>query len=93
MTHRGYSEGTGGESRRVHHTTALQAMFTLILKTATGYTDILGHGVDIGANQWPTESAAEEAAADLRAVGIGDRPGDEWRVVNVQDLGNYELTA
>jgi len=68
-------------------------MYTLHLKTRTGWTDILGHGVDIGANQWPTEAAAEAAAADLRAVGIGDRPGDEWRIVHVDDLGNYELTA
>lgn len=93
MTHRGYSEGTGGESRRVHHRTALHIMFTLLLRTATGYTDILGHGVDIGDNQWATEAAAEAAAADLRAVGIGDRPDDEWRVINVEDLGSYELTA
>jgi len=93
MTHRGYSEGTGGESRRVHHSTALQAMFTLLLKTTVGYTDVLGHGVDIGDNQWATEAAAEAAAADLRAVGIGDRPGDEWRVVRIDDLGSYELIA
>ena len=68
-------------------------MFTLILKTATGCTDILGHGVDIEDNQWPTWAAAEKAAADLRAVGIGDRPGDELRVVHTDDLGSYELTA
>ena len=29
MTHRGYSEGTGGESRRVHHSTAPQVMTNL----------------------------------------------------------------
>ena len=51
------------------------------------------NGVDIDANQWPTEFAAEEAAEALRSVGIGDRPGDEWRVVNVEDLDSYELTA
>lgn len=68
-------------------------MFTLILKTANGYTDILGHGVDINDNQWPTEAAAENAAAALREVGIGDRPGDEWRVVHIDDLGSYELIA
>jgi len=28
MTHRSYIKGTGGESRRVHHSTALQAMTT-----------------------------------------------------------------
>ena len=68
-------------------------MFTLILKTTTGYTDILGHGVDIDANQWPTEADAADAAEALRSVGIGDRPGDEWRVVHTDDLANYELIA
>lgn len=67
--------------------------FTLILKTINGYSDILGHGVDIDANEWATEGEALAAAAALREVGIGVDPGDEWRVVDVRDLGSYELTA
>ena len=66
-------------------------MFTLLLLTRHGWTDILGHGVDH--NEWPTIQAAEAAAAELREVGVGDRPGDEWRVVPTTDLDSYTLVA
>ena len=68
-------------------------MFTLLLKTPHGWTDILGHGVDVDANQWPTEDAALAAAQSLREVGIGDAPDSEWRVVHLEDLGSYDLVA
>lgn len=68
-------------------------MFTLILKTDEGWTDILGHGVDADANEWPTEEAALAAARDLREVGIGSDPGDEWRVIPVEELDHFELIA
>lgn len=68
-------------------------MFTLILKTDHGWTDILGHGVDVDANEWPTEDAALDAAHALHEVGIGTDPGQEWRVVAVEDLDSYDLIA
>ena len=68
-------------------------MFTLLLQTAHGWTDILGHGVDIDANEWPTREAAEAAAQDLREVGIGIDPDNQWRVVATEDLDSYDLVA
>lgn len=68
-------------------------MFTLILKTRNGFTDILGDGVDIDANEWETEAEALAAAESLREVGIGVNPGDEWRVIDAKDLDSYELIA
>ena len=68
-------------------------MFTLLLRTAHGWTDALGHGASPDANQWPTEEDARAAILDLTDVGIGTDPGCEWRVVDVADLGNYILVA
>jgi hypothetical protein len=69
-------------------------MFTLLLFTRHGWTDILGQYMPhLPPNEWPTIQAAEAAAAELRKVGIGDRPGDEWRVVPTADLDSYTLVA
>ena len=80
-----------GLSRHPSH--PIPSLFTLLLLTRHGWTDILGHGVDHGANEWPTIQAAEAAATELREVGVGDRPGDEWRVVPTADLDSYTLVA
>jgi hypothetical protein len=68
-------------------------MFTLLLKTDRGWTDILGDGVDADANLWETEDDAWVAVQDFRDVGIGKDCANEWRVVHVDDLGNYDLIA
>ncbi len=68
-------------------------MFTLLLLTRNGWTDLLGHGVDVDSNEWPTIEAAEAAAQELREVGIGTDPGQEWRVVPIADLDSYTLVA
>jgi hypothetical protein len=68
-------------------------MFTLLLKTPHGWTDILGHNVDADANQWPTEKAALAAAQSLREVGIGDDPDSELRVIPLEYLDRYSLVA
>ena len=67
-------------------------MFTLLLLTRHGWTDILGcYMSHLPPNEWPTIQAAEAAAKELREVGVGDRPGDEWRVVPTADLDSYTL--
>lgn len=68
-------------------------MFTLLLHTAHGWTDVLGHGASPGANQWATEEDARAAILNLAEAGIGTDPGCEWRVVQVEDLDNYILVA
>ncbi len=68
-------------------------MFTLLLLTRHGWTDILRHSFPLCVNEWPTVQAAEAAAKMLREVGVGDRPGDEWRVVPTADLDSYTLVA
>jgi hypothetical protein len=68
-------------------------MFTLLLKTSRGWTDILGDGVTADALLYQTEDEAHAGIQDLREVGIGRDSGNEWRVVHVDDLGNYDLVA
>ncbi len=69
-------------------------MFALLLFTRDGwYNDLLGNGVDCDANEWPTVEDAEAAAQELRECGIGTDPGQEWRVVPIEDIDNYILVA
>jgi len=75
-------------------------MFTLLLLTRDGWTDPLGNGVNtdaivyrVAVNEWPTAEAAESVAQELREVGIGTDPGQEWRVVPIEDIDNYTLVA
>lgn len=78
-------------------------MFTLLLLTRHGQ-DPLGHaelvalrqaaallGIDLDVNKWPTVEDGEAAAQELRECGIGTDPGQEWRVVPIEDVDNYTL--
>ena len=75
-------------ARAVTTTTTRHAMaYTILLRTAHGWTDNLGQSGD--ANKWATESEAEEACAELRQV--WDNP--ELKVVPTESLSGYDLIA
>lgn len=58
--------------------------FTLLRKTAHGWTDQLG---DVSA-EFPTEDAARDASIELDWQWA---TASEWRIVPTKELGNYDL--
>lgn len=66
-------------------------MFTILLRTAHGWTDDLGqHEPD--ANSWSTHDDAVAAIASLQAVGIGCS-ADAFRIVPIEHLDRYKLVS
>ncbi len=94
--------GSLPSSRQSLHTIfpCVLIMFALLLFTHDGWTDPLGNGVNadaivyrVAVNEWPTVEDAEVVARELRECGIGTNPGEEWRVVPIEDIDNYTLVA
>lgn len=60
--------------------------FTLLLKTATGWTDVIG---DQRA-EFDTEDQARDASIELDDLWA---TASEWKIVPTSELGNYDLEA
>jgi hypothetical protein len=61
-------------------------MFTILLRSANGWTDNLGPGE----NSWATKAEAEAACAELRQVWDSN---PEFKVVLTEDLSNFSLVG
>lgn len=67
-------------------------MFTILRRTATGWTDIIG----TGENSWATEVEAADAVEEMRheaALEQGIAYAADWKIVPTEELSNYDLVA